>query len=145
MTKATAEIVQFQKKQEVKFMCSACGADRGCDCNAPAVEKLAEMVEQRRKAKRAYNERKRQQKQQSGNIPKPRNNAQNPFIDDHEDDDVEEGVSAGNLRTAFLLRADQSRISAKYSGPIDREVAQQARAVADAWDALALELERKSK
>jgi len=27
--------------QELPFRCSACGADRGCDCNAPAIEKAA--------------------------------------------------------------------------------------------------------
>jgi hypothetical protein len=47
-------IVQFQKKQEAKFICSACGADRGCNCNAPAVEKLAEKLEQdRQRARKA--------------------------------------------------------------------------------------------
>jgi len=56
----SAEIVQFQKKQEAKFICSACGADRGCDCNAPAVEKLARMKEQQRSAARDYRKRKKQ-------------------------------------------------------------------------------------
>jgi hypothetical protein len=52
-------IVQFQKKQEAKFICSACGADRGCDCNAPAVEKLAEKLEQdRQRARKARDKKK---------------------------------------------------------------------------------------
>jgi hypothetical protein len=37
----TAAIVQLQKKQESEFVCSGCGADRDCDCNAPALERLA--------------------------------------------------------------------------------------------------------
>jgi len=46
--------VQVQKQQQAKFMCSACGADRGCNCNAPAVEKLAEKLEQdRQRARKA--------------------------------------------------------------------------------------------
>ena len=64
----SAEIVQFQKKQEAKFICSACGADRGCDCNAPAVEKLAELKEKHRVANREYDRRKRKQKQRSLDI-----------------------------------------------------------------------------
>jgi DNA-binding Lrp family transcriptional regulator len=38
-------VVQFQKKEEAKFICSACGADRGCQCNAPAVPKAVRAAE----------------------------------------------------------------------------------------------------
>lgn len=31
-----------------QFVCSACGAGRDCDCNAPAMERLAEIKEQAR-------------------------------------------------------------------------------------------------
>jgi hypothetical protein len=61
----SAEIVQFQKKQQAKFICSACGAERGCDCNAPAVEKLAELKEKNRTAARESMRRKRQQNQRA--------------------------------------------------------------------------------
>jgi hypothetical protein len=54
-----AQIIQMQRKPEARFACSACGADRGCDCNAPAVEKLAHKAEQDRKNQRAYRERKK--------------------------------------------------------------------------------------
>jgi hypothetical protein len=39
----SAAIVTFPQKvrQELPYRCSACGADRGCDCNAPAIEKAA--------------------------------------------------------------------------------------------------------
>jgi hypothetical protein len=39
LSRETAQIVQI-RKQESLYTCSACGADRGCDCNAPAIEKL---------------------------------------------------------------------------------------------------------
>jgi hypothetical protein len=52
-----AQIIQMQRKPEARFACSACGADRGCDCNAPAVEKLAKKQEQGRQASKAYRER----------------------------------------------------------------------------------------
>jgi hypothetical protein len=48
--KEQAQVIRL-KQQEAPYICSACGADRGCDCNAPAVEKLA-----------AYRERERQKK-----------------------------------------------------------------------------------
>jgi hypothetical protein len=61
---ATAEVILFHKKEEAKFISSACGADRGCNCNAPAVEKLAEKMEQQRQASKAYRERKAEVKEQ---------------------------------------------------------------------------------
>jgi hypothetical protein len=32
------------RKQELNYTCSACGADRGCDCNAPAIKKAAAAI-----------------------------------------------------------------------------------------------------
>lgn len=39
-------VVQLVRRQaqELNWKCSACGADRGCDCTAPAVEKVAEAL-----------------------------------------------------------------------------------------------------
>jgi hypothetical protein len=37
----TSQIVRQQEQSE--FVCSSCGADRGCDCNAPALKRLADM------------------------------------------------------------------------------------------------------
>jgi hypothetical protein len=54
-----AEIVQLQKKEAAKFQCSACGADRGCHCNAPAVEKLLEIQQRKREHDRRTYERKK--------------------------------------------------------------------------------------
>ena len=36
-------VVTFPRahRQELPYRCSACGAERGCDCNAPAIEKAA--------------------------------------------------------------------------------------------------------
>jgi hypothetical protein len=61
----TAAIVQLQKKQESEFVCSACGADRACDCNAPALEREAARREIERQASAKYRAKKREQKQQS--------------------------------------------------------------------------------
>jgi hypothetical protein len=49
--KPQLQIVRPHKQEVAQFQCSACGADRGCDCNAPAVEKANQVL--------ARNERKR--------------------------------------------------------------------------------------
>jgi hypothetical protein len=54
------QLIQFQKKQEAKFLCSRCGAERGCDCNAPAVEKLFELRERERQKKRRQRQKSKQ-------------------------------------------------------------------------------------
>jgi len=51
--KEQAQIIQLKKQeQESPFICSACGADRGCDCNAPAVKKMAEKYLERNERER---------------------------------------------------------------------------------------------
>jgi len=42
---SSTAIVQLQKKEEAKFICSACGADRCCDCHAPAIPKAQQAIE----------------------------------------------------------------------------------------------------
>lgn len=65
----TATIIQLQKKEAAKFfICSACGAARGCNCNAPAVEKLVQKHEQDRQRSRAYRERKAEANQQPRHV-----------------------------------------------------------------------------
>jgi hypothetical protein len=59
-----------------------------------------------------------------------------PSVEDELDEDPE------NFRTAFLLRADQARAFAVYTGPvIDRDLIAAARAAATAWTKLANDLE----
>jgi hypothetical protein len=52
----------------MRFICSACGADRVCNCNAPAVEKLAAKMEQDRQRARKAREKKAEQKQQPRHV-----------------------------------------------------------------------------
>jgi hypothetical protein len=40
----TATTVEQVRKQELLYRCSACGADRGCDCSAPAIKKAAAAI-----------------------------------------------------------------------------------------------------
>jgi hypothetical protein len=131
----TAAIVQFQQRQEAKFICSACGADRGCQCNAPAVEKLAEMREQARQRDRTYKERKSQQKQQPGDVAN----------EDVEDIDTPEQFwqrSLGNLASdSIAMRAAWRRQFGaweKFETPSD--LITLAKRAAEAWSVLADEL-----
>lgn len=60
-----------------------------------------------------------------------------------ETDDIEQDIEPDNRRGAFLLRADQARAFAEYTGPADQEVLKFARAAAQAWQSIAVNLERK--
>jgi hypothetical protein len=60
-----AEIIKIDHRQQSEFVCSACGAGRDCDCNAPALERLAEMREQHRQRNKAYRERQKAEQDQS--------------------------------------------------------------------------------
>lgn len=55
-------VVEFpaprQQALQAKYICSACGADRVCNCSAPAIEKLAQKQEQDRQRAREYRARK---------------------------------------------------------------------------------------
>lgn len=53
----TTSIVKLDQRQQTKFVCSACGSGRDCDCNAPALERLAEIKERKRQEARRYRDR----------------------------------------------------------------------------------------
>lgn len=59
-----------------------------------------------------------------------------------DDDDIEADVEPANYRGAFLIRADQAKQFATYSGPISTEIVAMARQVATAWGNLAAQLEK---
>lgn len=70
--------------------------------------------------------------------PNESTDAQAPANDSEGDEpDIENEVEPENYRTAFLIRADQARKLAVYSGPIDDEVCLMARQVAAVWTLLA--------
>lgn len=59
-----AGVEQVQQIKQSKFICSACGSGRDCDCNAPALERLAELKEQARQRQI----KKREQKQEPRHV-----------------------------------------------------------------------------
>jgi hypothetical protein len=131
-----AEFVQFQQRQEAKFICSACGADRGCQCNAPAVERLAEKYENERQAAKAYRERKREEKQQPRHMTR-----------DAGEDDIEADVEPGVINREDLYRAhliglyNQAQRTPAYAGPVTDGLVHLVRSLATMWTELANDLE----
>jgi hypothetical protein len=59
-----------------------------------------------------------------------------------EDDDIEADIEPDNYLTAYLLRADQARMFASYSGPVTKDIIAMARQVATAWLNLAKQMEK---
>jgi hypothetical protein len=104
-----ASIIQFQKKQESEFICSACGADRACDCNAPALEREAARLELDRQRAAKYREKKRQRKQQ------PRN-ATGEVVT------VEDDLEAHEYREAFIVRTADAGHAALAAEVVGRHI-----------------------
>jgi hypothetical protein len=80
-------VVEFpaprQQSPQAKYICSACGADRTCNCNAPAVDKLAQKQEQDRQRAKAYRERKAEENQSPRHVT-PENEIEAPSaLDQH--------------------------------------------------------------
>jgi hypothetical protein len=61
---------------------------------------------------------------------------------DDDDEDIEADVTPANYRGAFLIRADQAKRFAAYSGPVTGEIVAMARQVAAVWNELAEKLEK---
>jgi hypothetical protein len=58
---------QYKNQEQPKFYCSACGNDRYCDCNAPALERLAAITEKSRQREREKKQRQREREKLNGN------------------------------------------------------------------------------
>jgi len=141
-------IVQFQKKQEAKFICSACGADRGCDCNAPAVEKLAEKLEQDRQRARKARDRKKilaKSNNASRDDFKWNEPLEEPCEDCNSPQEFWERSAANMAGEAISLRAYWTRQFGKWEKcEKPSHLATLARQAADEWNAIAEDLSRKA-
>src|SRR5262249_50061582 len=76
MTRLTDPPAIIEQQRQSEFVCSACGAGRECDCNAPALKRLAKLEEKREQHRQANRRRMREKRQQdqrsgsdTGNIP----------------------------------------------------------------------------
>jgi len=96
----TPAIVQEQRQSE--FVCSACGAARDCNCNAPALERLAEKKEQDRQRAKAY---------RAGQLARARSALEeNP------------GISAGKLKKLSGSRIDLCRRALREAASRDASI-----------------------
>lgn len=70
-----------------------------------------------------------------------------PASRDADEDDIEAEIDdePDTRRLAFVLRADQARLFAKYTGPVDDEVLSIAREAMTAWVALVNELTKEMR
>ena len=128
-----------------KFVCSACGSGRDCDCAAPALERDAARREANRQAARKYREQEKdQQNQPSRHNDVAVENIQQSGPDAEESEEwTDKDVLPRHQEKAFLIRADQARQFAVYSGKATPSLASQARMVAQAWSDLAANLEAR--
>jgi hypothetical protein len=143
-----------------QMVCTACGseANASCNCGKPYVPKKQRIVEAIKanpeKSSRAIAEdvgADRRQvdraRQELGGDLSPREGLDGKVyrlpVRDVEDDDIEADIEPDNRRGAFILRADQARVLAAYSGPTDEEILKFARAAAQAWQELVATLQRK--
>jgi hypothetical protein len=172
--KPQLSIVQQQKQSE--FVCSACGAGRDCDCNAPALKRLAAQREANKEAVRRHRAKAKEElcnitqhapvegsvqyeadkaecQRLYGNVQKAEQDAEASAEARKElyaastefhanPKNIPEKVAQANLRSIFMLNSAMAIRVAKYQGPIDEEVQAMCRRVCDAWNKLAVKLER---
>src|SRR5689334_21442962 len=67
MNAMRTEQAQYKNQEQPKFYCSACGNDRYCDCNAPALDRLAAITEKNRQREREKKQRQREREKLNGN------------------------------------------------------------------------------
>lgn len=142
----TAEIVRLQTKQEAKFMCSACGEDRACDCNAPAVEKLAAQRELTRQRVAKHRKKKNEQKQQSSNVTEGQQVFDSPQEAHEEEADHARGLHVIAALSVANRAAETKELSSLLRklepSDITEEMIQAAEGAATAWSAMARNLRR---
>ncbi len=121
-------VVQMRpQKQELLFRCTACGADRGCDCNAPAIEKMLDNRERERQRGR-----KRRAKSMTASADVTLEKLQ-------ESDLAQQGA-----RSLFLMNCDTARsIAIDYWGPVDAGVIRNCEAVIQRWNELLDRLQKE--
>jgi hypothetical protein len=149
--KETAQIIRLQQKQEARFICSACGAERGCDCNAPAIEKMLHVREQERQKKQRY----REKLKGNVHVDTPVENTEefeedDNFLEDNGDYSPVDMAAGRAARTrGFLYRAQQSVFAAEAENFVDLEITKEmvaaTRKVVQAWTKTLKRMERKSK
>lgn len=158
-----AALVYELKRAIVRLECSGCGAEANasCDCAKPYVparaKAAAAIVAKPEKSNRAIADeigvshetvRRARESTATGVAVDERvgldgKTRRMPQRAEPDDDNIESDIEPGNYRGAFLIRADQAKQFATYSGPITSEVVTMARQVAAVWEDLANKMEEK--
>lgn len=157
----TGTIIQMAVQQ---MQCTACGAEANasCNCGKPYVPKKQRAADAIKANPRRSNVDiaeelgvsdmtvKRARDELGSTYVEPEREGRDgkvyhlPKRDDEPDDgpDIEADIEPANYRGAFLIRADQAKQFAVYSGPVTKEIVTMSRQVADVWGKLAAQLEK---
>lgn len=137
--KSTAQIIQFKNQRQSEFVCSACGADRYCNCNAPALERLADLEEKKERERQQAREKMRRKRE------KDKQNQCSVTVTDDENEEWNEEVGGHQFPPAARLRGLLWRAerSAEYANTdfmdgcdLTIEVREAVRKATKAWNAL---------
>lgn len=148
-----------------RIVCSGCGAEANASCNCgkayiPAKQRAAEAIAANpQKSNRAIADetgvseptvrRARTASHDAVEEPrvgldgKTRRLPARPSPIEDEEPDIENEIEPDSYRSAFLLRADQAKVFAAYSGPVDREIIAAAEAAVRAWGKLLQHLQER--
>lgn len=150
-----------------RMVCTACGSEANASCNCgkpyvPAKQRAAEAIKANpQKSNRAIadeigvsKDTVRKVRETTGDQSpvervgldgKTRKMPTLRVVEEEPDDteaDIEADIEPANYRGAFLIRADQAKQFASYSGPVTPEIIAMARQVAMVWNNLAAQLEK---
>lgn len=153
------------RRAVTRLQCTSCGAEAvgACDCGKPympasvrAVEAIKANPEKSSRAiaeeigvSRKTVDRARESTGTDGPVERVGLDGKTRRMPQRPVEEPEPGVEADidgedpqNYRTAFLLRVDQAKKFAVYSGPIRKDLAVAARQVAAVWEKLAQQMEK---
>jgi hypothetical protein len=157
----TGTVIEMAVQQ---LSCTGCGAEANASCNCgkpyvPKKQRAAEAIAANpQKSNRAIAEetgvaeatvRRARGEGASSDAPDEREGRDGKIYHiqpreetDDDEQDIEADVTPANYRGAFLIRADQAKRFASYSGPVTGEIVAMARQVAAVWNDLAEKLEK---
>ena len=162
-------VVSFRRPAALEIGCSACGTtvDAGCDCGAPylpAGQRAAAAVaanpqmsdraiaKELKVSPTTVGDARRSQLSSAGQLDEPRTGMDGkvrrlpqrvPITGDDDDDEFTATELAARDRGSFLLRAQEAKNFAFYTGRVDEKLLEFARGTAAAWCELVANMEKR--